>query len=88
MESASGKIVTMTIRRRDNGEEAEAIDGYSRYMVHWDIRKSMREWEIEVILQRAREKYPKARPRIITTRFVCTAPSVTLRRLTSFWERR
>jgi len=42
------------------------IDGYSRCIVHWDIRESMKEWEVEVILQRAKEKYPEARPRIIS----------------------
>jgi transposase InsO family protein len=42
------------------------IDGMSRYLVHWDIRESMKEWEVEVILQRAKEKYPDAHPRIIS----------------------
>lgn len=42
------------------------LDGYSRYIVHWEIRERMREVDVETILQRAREKYPDARPRIIT----------------------
>ena len=42
------------------------LDGYSRYVVHWEIRKSMTEADVEVILQRAREKYPEARARIIS----------------------
>jgi putative transposase len=42
------------------------LDGYSRSIVHWDLRESMTEAEIEVILQRAREKYPEAKPRIIS----------------------
>jgi len=42
------------------------IDGMSRFLVHWDIRESMKEWEVEVILERAKEKYPEARPRIIS----------------------
>lgn len=42
------------------------LDGYSRYIVHWEIRESMKESEIELILQRAREKYPLASPRIIS----------------------
>ncbi len=42
------------------------IDGYSRCVVHWDIRESMKEWEVELILERAKEKYPEARPRIIS----------------------
>ena len=42
------------------------LDGYSRYVVHWEIRESMTEADVEVILQRAREKFPDARPRIIS----------------------
>jgi len=42
------------------------LDGYSRYIVHWEIRESMREGEIEIILERGKEKYPEARPRIIS----------------------
>jgi putative transposase len=34
--------------------------------VHWDLRESMREADIEVILERAKEKYPQAKPRIIS----------------------
>lgn len=42
------------------------LDGYSRSIVHWEIREQMKEDDVEVILQRAREKYPDATPRIIT----------------------
>jgi len=42
------------------------LDGFSRYIVHWEIREAMKESEVEIILQRAREKYPDARPRIIS----------------------
>jgi putative transposase len=42
------------------------LDGYSRYVVHWEIRESMTEADIEVILQRARERFPTASPRIIS----------------------
>ena len=42
------------------------LDGYSRFLVHWELRASMTEAEIEIVLQRAREKYPDARPRIIS----------------------
>jgi transposase InsO family protein len=42
------------------------LDGYSRTIVHWDLRESMTEAEIEIILQRARERYPDAKPRIIS----------------------
>ena len=42
------------------------LDGYSRYIVDWDIRESMTEGDVEVIIQRAREKFPEARPRVIS----------------------
>jgi putative transposase len=42
------------------------LDGYSRSIVHWDLRESMREADIEVILERAKEMYPEAKPRIIS----------------------
>ena len=45
---------------------ASVLDGYSRAVVHWEIRESMKEPEIEIILQRGREKYPAAKPRVIT----------------------
>ena len=34
--------------------------------MNWDSRESMTEADSEIILQRAREKYPDARPRIIS----------------------
>jgi putative transposase len=42
------------------------LDGYSRYIVHWEIRESMTEAEIETILQRGREACPGVTPRIIS----------------------
>lgn len=42
------------------------LDGCSRYVVHWDLRESMREADIEIVLQKARELYPEARPRVIS----------------------
>jgi transposase InsO family protein len=42
------------------------LDGCSRSIVHWEIREQMQEIDVEVILQRAREKYPDESPRIIT----------------------
>ncbi|MBI1746407.1 MAG: IS3 family transposase [Acidobacteria bacterium] len=43
-----------------------SLDGYSRFIVHWEIRESMTEARIEIILERAKGKYPDARPRIIS----------------------
>jgi len=42
------------------------LDGCSRYIVNWDLRESMTEAEIEIILERAKELHPEARPRIIS----------------------
>jgi putative transposase len=42
------------------------LDGASRAIVHWEIRESMKEQEVECILERAKELYPEARPRIIS----------------------
>jgi transposase InsO family protein len=49
------------------------LDGYSRYIVHWELRTSMTQQDELVILQRALEKFPDERPRIISdngTQFV------------------
>ena len=42
------------------------LDGFSRYIVHWEIRKQMTEMDVEIILQRAQEMFPEATPRIIS----------------------
>lgn len=42
------------------------LDGYSRFIVHWEIRESMTERDIETIVQRGLEKFPDERPRIIS----------------------
>jgi putative transposase len=42
------------------------LDGYSRSIVHWELRERMTEQDIEVIIQRALEKHPDQKPRIIT----------------------
>ena len=38
------------------------LDGFSRFLVHWDLCESMREADVELILERAKEKYPEAKP--------------------------
>jgi transposase InsO family protein len=42
------------------------LDGYSRYIVHWEIREQMTVKDVEIIMQRAKEKFPEARPRMIS----------------------
>lgn len=43
-----------------------ALDGYSRFLVHWELRESMTEFDVEIVLERARHLFPDARPRIIS----------------------
>jgi transposase InsO family protein len=42
------------------------LDGMSRSIVHWEIQESMTETQVEIILQRARELFPEAHPRVIS----------------------
>lgn len=42
------------------------LDGCSRAIVHWEIREAMKESDVQLVLQRAREKHPQAKPRIIS----------------------
>ena len=42
------------------------LDGCSRFIIHWEIRETMKEEEIEQIIQRARERFPGVTPRIIS----------------------
>jgi len=42
------------------------LDGCSRYVVHWDIRASMTEDDVALVIERAKEKFPGVTPRIIS----------------------
>ena len=42
------------------------LDGYSRFIVHWEIRERMTQEEAQIIVQRAREKFPGENPRMIS----------------------
>jgi len=42
------------------------LDGYSRYIVHWELKEAMTEQDIELIIERARERFPGVKPRIIS----------------------
>lgn len=42
------------------------LDGYSRYLVHWELREHMTEQDIELVIARAVEKHPSVKPRIIS----------------------
>ena len=45
---------------------ASLLDGFSRSIVHFEIHESMTEPQIELIIQRAREKFVGVTPRIIS----------------------
>lgn len=42
------------------------LDGFSRYIVHWEIRERMAEQDVEIVVARALEKNPGVKPRIIS----------------------
>ena len=42
------------------------LDGFSRPIVHWEIRESMTEQDVECIVQRALARFPGVTPRIIS----------------------
>jgi putative transposase len=42
------------------------LDGYSRFIVHQEIREKMEESDVEIIVQRGREAFPGVTPRIIS----------------------
>jgi len=46
--------------------QCSLLDGCSRFIVHWEIRETMTEADIEQIVQRARERFPGVTPRIIS----------------------
>jgi transposase InsO family protein len=50
------------------------IDGYSRYNVHHELRMSMQEYDVQLTIRKALEKYPAYKPRIISdngSQFIC-----------------
>jgi len=42
------------------------VDGYSRYVVHFELRTSIEALDVEIMLERARENYPGTSPILIT----------------------
>ena len=42
------------------------LDGFSRYIVHSELKEQMKETDVELVVQRAREKFPGVTPRIIS----------------------
>ena len=48
------------------GKPSSKGDGYSRYIINHDLRASMETYDVEIVLQEALEKYPEAKPRLIS----------------------
>jgi transposase InsO family protein len=42
------------------------LDGASRFIIHWELRARMTELDVELTIERAKERFPGARPRIIS----------------------
>lgn len=42
------------------------LDGYSRYILHHELRFNMTEYDVELTIQKTREKYPLSNPRLIS----------------------
>jgi len=42
------------------------IDGFSRFIVHHELRRSMQEYDVQITIQRALEKYPNNKPRLVS----------------------
>jgi len=42
------------------------LDGYTRFVLHHEVRHTMNEYDVQLTIQKAKEKFPLARPRIIT----------------------
>jgi putative transposase len=42
------------------------LDGFSRYIVHWEVREAMKEPDVELIVQKALEAFPGVHPKLIS----------------------
>ena len=56
------------------------LEGYSRYIVHWEIREAMAERDVQIVIQRAKERFPEATPRVISD----NGPQFTAREFKEF----
>jgi Transposase and inactivated derivatives len=56
------------------------LDGFSRYVVHWEIRESMTQADVQIVIQRAKERFPETHPRIISD----NGPQFTAKELKEF----
>ena len=42
------------------------LDGASRAVLHWELREAMKESDVELVVERTREKHPGVKPRLIS----------------------
>jgi transposase InsO family protein len=42
------------------------LEGFSRMILAWDLFTTMETWTVQTVVQKAKEEYPLARPRLIT----------------------
>ena len=42
------------------------LDGASRFIGHWELRPQMTEQDVALTIRRAKERFPEARPRILS----------------------
>jgi len=42
------------------------LDGFSRMILAWDLFMTMETWTVQTVIQKAKEQYPHAKPRLIT----------------------
>lgn len=42
------------------------IDGYSRAVIAWNLSPSMKQHDVQIVIQRAHEQHPNERPRVIS----------------------
>jgi putative transposase len=61
------------------------LDGYSRYILDWELMPDMLGSSVEAVVQRAKQKYPKAKPMLITDNG-CQFISLDFKRLLSNLE--
>jgi putative transposase len=53
------------------------LDGFSRFLVHWDLRESMRETDAEVILDAPRKSTRKRSPALSLTMVRSSLPAIS-----------
>ena len=61
------------------------LDGYSRFIIHWEVRETMTEAEVETIIQRPPNSFPASGPGSSRTTARSSSPG-TSRSLSAYAE--